>query len=495
MEYLIQNVEVMQADGACLPARDVLIQNDRFGAIAPHPELSDKPVQRRIDGRSKLMVPGFINAHLHSHDRFDKGRFDNLPLELWMAAYNPPLGRRPWTPEDCYLRTLLNVLDLVKSGVTTVIDDCFHTDITDEPCIDAVYRAYEDAGLRAVVTIAYADRAWYETIPFLSDLLPPGIKQETRPTIPPSHALGVWKNFATRWRGRVGFGVSTSGVQRCTGDFLKTAWNLARELGVPAFIHTLESKVQQLSGYLFYGQSLVEYLDGLGLLGPECNLIHGVWLSEQDIRLVARSGAKVIHNPVSNLRLGSGIAPIAELIEAGVPVGVGTDNNGCNDSANLMETLKTAALISKVTTSRFDRWIGAKEAFGMATAGGAACALKPDTGEIRAGKKADFSLFDLRSPSFFPAHNRLYQLVYAESGQSLDTVAVDGRLIMEGGTILTFDEQDLRSRLFDRQEHILSLIKSASERNTELLPHLEKAYTLCHRLADVSSVKKPPILA
>ena len=493
MEFTISNVEIMQADGTCLPRRDVLIKGDAIAAITPTRKFPDKQTATVIDGSNRLMVPGFVNAHLHSHDRFDKGRLDNLPLELWMAAYNPALGHRPWTPEDCYLRTTLNCLELIKSGVTTVVDDCVHTDLNDEACIDAVFRAYEDAGIRAVVTIAYSDLPWYETIPFLAEFLPKEIKQETNPTFKPEHVLSLWRSFAGRWRGRVSFGVSPSGVQRCSADFLKKAVLLARELVVPAYIHTLESKVQHLTGYLFYGKSLVEYLQELGLLGPESNLVHCVWINDKDVDIIARNSARVIHNPISNLRLGSGIAPIAKLVADSVPVGLGTDNNGCNDSANLMEAMKLAALIGKITTANYADWIGAKEALAMATTGGAACTLNSQIGEIKVGGKADFSLFNLKSLSFFPAHNRLYQLIYAESGQSLETLVVDGRIILKDRQIITINEENIKNRLLQRQAHILELITDASKRSGELLPYLKLAYDRCHQLAGVSTVEKPPV--
>jgi 5-methylthioadenosine/S-adenosylhomocysteine deaminase len=495
MEWRVSNVDILRADGKLYPMQDVLIKDDRISAIEAHPGLAGKDVIQDLNGSGKLVIPGLVNAHLHSHDRFDKGRFDNLPLEIWMVAYNSPLGVRDWTVEDCYLRTTLNCLEQIRSGVTTVIDDVVHSDPFSEEKIDAVFRAYEDVGLRARVTIAWSDLPYYDTIPFLSHFLPDEIKTELdSKKISPNHIFGLWENFANCYNGRVSFGISPSGPQRCSESFMKSAWEIARKLDLPIYVHVLETKIQQITAYLNYGTSLTAYMNKIGLLSSDTNLVHGVWLSDPEIEMIARSGANVIHNPISNLKLGSGIAPISKLLSAGVPLGLGTDNNNCNDSANLLEAMKTAALIGKVTSGRYEKWPGAKDALGMATRGGAACYGNSDIGDIRPGGKADFSIFNLKSPNFFPSHDRLFQLVYAENGTSLDTVVVDGKIIMRNGAIVSIDESKIMEKLEARQERIIATIDKCSERAGEILPHLKSAYDLCVNLANISSLEKPRVI-
>jgi guanine deaminase len=405
--------------------------------------------------------------------------------------YNTPLGSRVLTAEDCYLRTLLNCLEHIKSGVTTVIDDVFHGDITIKENVDAVYQAYKDSGLRAMVTAAASDLPYYQTIPFLEKILPKRLKKElSEKVLETDEIFDVWSQLREKYAGRVSFAISTSAPQRCSDDFLKKAKELARELNVPYFTHTLETKVQEVTGYLFYGESLVDHMDRLQLLDPNTKLIHCVWLNKLDIDLVARRGVQVIHNPLSNLKLGSGIAPIAKLLARGVPVGLGTDNNNCNDSVNLIEAMKYAALIGKVNSGYYQNWIGAEDVLAMATTGGAACFGSGEIGELRAGAKADFAIFDLGTLSFFPSHNRLYQLVYAENGSSLNMVVVDGRILMEQGQVTIIDEADLKIRLLERHERILSTIAEQSKRAGELTDYIKQAYNLCLKISEISGLER-----
>ena len=492
MDKLISGIDILNADCNLLRNQDIIIRGDRIEAIENHPNLVTPNVDQIYEGKGKLLVPGFINSHLHSHDRFDKGRLDNLPLELWMVAYNCPLGMRNWTAEDCYLRTMLNCIEQLKSGVTSVIDDVFHSDITSEDNIDAVFQAYEDSGLRAKITIAWSDLPYYESIPFLSDILPINLKKELySKLVERDYVLNLWKNFYDRYKDRVSFAISTSAPHRCSDNFLREATDFAKKINVPVIIHTLETKTQQITGYLKYGSGMVEHMYDLNLLGPETNLVHCVWLNDQEIDIIAESGARVIHNPVSNLKLGSGIAPISKIVSSGIPVGLGTDNNNCNDSANLLEAMKIAALIGKVTSGSYKKWVGAKEAFQMATIGGAACFGNQEIGNILPGYKADFSIFNIDSLNFFPEHNRLYQLIFGENGNSLDSVFIDGKPVVEKSTIISINENKIKDKLIDRENEILDIIASSSSRVHEILPYVKQAYDLCINLASISSLEWP----
>ncbi len=186
---------------------DIVIKDRTIAAVAPDIDPAYYNVENIVDGNNKFVVPGFVNAHLHSHDRFDKGRFDTLPLEIWMSLYNPPLGSRNLTPDECYLRTALNCLDLIKSGTTMVIDDVVHGFPLNRDNIDAVFQAYEDSGLRALVSIAYGDRPFPKTIPYLDELLPDNLKLEiaNSPSASPQQILDLWIEYGKHKRGRVGF--------------------------------------------------------------------------------------------------------------------------------------------------------------------------------------------------------------------------------------------------------------------------------------------------
>ncbi len=491
MKWVVTNASVLSPDGTLAENQDITVEGDAIRDMGPGIAGDLTDTDKIIDGKDKLIIPGLINAHLHSHDRFDKGRFDNLPLELWMAAYNPPTGNRDWTAEEIYLRTALNCIELIKSGTTTVIDDVVHTDLTSREKLDAVFQAYQDAGLRACVSITFSDRPYFETIPFLEEFLPEAVKSNLSAghQVDPEQILTLWREYARKWKGRVGFALSPSGPQRSTDPFLKKTKALSDDLDLPIIIHVLETKIQELTGYLFYNQSLVEHMKSIDLLGRRTNLVHCVWVDDRDMERIAEAEANIIHNPVSNLKLGSGIAPIARMLKAGINVALGTDNNNANDTANLMEAMKMGALINKVTDADYHNWIGAKDVMRMATLGGARCiGCEKDIGALEIGKKADFVIFDMDTLPFTPRQNLLHQLVFCESGASIDTVVVDGRIICEKGKIRTLDEDKIRQEVKEKRAVLLDKITSASKGASNILPHVEKAYRKCMRLAQVGPI-------
>ena len=470
-----------EAPGELKPI-DVVIDGNKIVALGNDLDSKQLKIEKVLSAQNKLIIPGLINAHLHSHDRFDKGRFDNLPLEVWMALYNPPTAGRDWTARECYLRTILGCIEMIKSGTTTVIDD-LHSGFPLSPaCLDAVFQAYQDIGMRAQVTIAYADKPYYQTIPFLEELLPQHLKPAPELSAEAIHdsVLTLWRDFAKRWKGRVQFILSPSGPQRCTDGFLRKVWGLSEEYNLPVVVHVLETKVQAITGRHFFGKSIVAHLQDLGLLTPLTALVHCVWVNDHDIELIAKAGSSVIHNPLSNLKLGSGVAPVGKMLEAGINVGLGTDNHNASDTANLFEAMKAAALIHKVSNHEYNKWIGAKEAFHMATQGGAFCGgLSEETGKVEIGKKADLVLLDLKALSFFPKNNLLNQLVFSENGTAVDTVIVDGNILMEGRRLISVDEEKLLQELEERIEEIQKKINKGIPDGRELEPFFREAYYRC----------------
>ena len=375
MNWMIKSAHIMSGkECAVEKGLDLVIKDGTIAAVGPDIDPAYYNVEKIIDGTNKFVVPGLVNAHLHSHDRFDKGRFGTLPLEIWMSLYNPPPGNRGLTPEECYLRTALNCLDLIKSGTTMVIDDVVHGFPLDRDNIEAVFQAYEDSGLRALVSIAYGDRPFIRTIPYLDELLPENLKRKIAggASLSPGRVLELWTEYGRGKRGRVGFFLSPYGPQRCTDEFLVKTWRLAEDLDLKVFLHVLETKVQQVTGRLFYRKSIIEHMKAIGVLTPNTCLIHMVWAVDGDIELVADSGASIVHNPISNLKLGSGIAPVEKFLRAGINVGLGTDNNNANDNANILEAVKLGLLVNTMRTYSYEDWLEPRSIMGCATRGGGA---------------------------------------------------------------------------------------------------------------------------
>ena len=460
---------------------DLVIDGDIIVTVGQHLDESRYQPERIIDAHGKLLMPGLVNAHLHSHDRFDKGRFDRLPLEIWRSLYNPPQATRTWSSRECYLRTMLNGIELLRGATTTVVDDVHHSAPLNEAAIEAVFQAYEDLGLRARVSAAYADRPFYSDIPYLEDLLPPDLKATSESGPTPDQALELWRETARRHaRGRVQFALSPSAIDRCTPAFLERTWEISEEYQLPVLVHVLETRTQALAAELFHGRTMIAHMARSGLLTPRCVLVHCVWVTEADIDLIADSRACVVHNPGSNLKLGSGIAPVSRMLAAGIDVGLGTDNNNANDAANMFEAMKLAALVSRTQGDDYESWVGADQALAMATEGGCRCAQLPGHfGTLTPGAKADFVLLRLSDLAFLPLNSALHQLVFAECGHAVDTVVVDGVVVMAAGRIETVDEPALLAEITAATPGIRDMISRGEAVGKSLRPHLEQAFRLC----------------
>jgi 5-methylthioadenosine/S-adenosylhomocysteine deaminase len=461
---------------------DVLVDDDRIGAISETLDPAAHRVDKIVSGAGKLLVPGLVNAHIHSHDRFDKGRFDALPLEVWMSLYNPPTHPRPWTADEIYLRTLLAGVELLRSATTTVVDDVHHGSALSAESIDPVFRAYRDLGIRATVTAAFADRPFWASIPELGDLLPTELKAPVAGAARPASAeeiFALWSDLASRWTERVRFGLSPSAPQRCTTSFLERTWELSASHQLPVFIHVLETRTQVITGERMYGHGIVEEMRRLGLLTPRSVLVHCVWVDETDIEAIAASGATVIHAPASNLKLGSGVAPIPALLARRIPLALGTDNYNANDGADMLGTIKLAATLHRAAAA-YEQWPTASDALAMATVGGArAAGLEAQIGRLEVGYKADFSLFNLRALSMLPATNLLNQFIYDGDRRTLTDVVVDGRQIVADGRITTVDEEALLAEVVERSPAIAAKIAASMATGAALKPYLEKAYRRC----------------
>lgn len=481
MKWMIQGAATIAGESRSGASTvDIIINKDKIERVGADLNPNEYQIDKVIRADDKLIVPGFINSHIHSHDRFDKGRFDTLPLEIWMGLYNPPTLGRKWTPRDCYLRTMISGFENIRCGTTMVLDDLHAGFPLPHDCIEAVFQAYQDLGIRAQVSVAYSDKPYFETIPELQNIVPEELKIKSK--IPAAQrwemVFEFWESFAKKWLDRVQMTLSVSGMQRCSDEFARAAWKLSEKLNLPITVHVLETKIQELSGAYYYGKSIVEHMDDIGCLTPLTTLSHCVWVNDTDIDLIAKRGASVVHNPLSNLKLGSGIAPVRKMLDKGIDVGIGTDNHNASDTANIIEAMKMVSLMHRVRAFDYRQWVRAEEIMNMATKGGAACAKKKDVGTIEPGQKADLVLIDLNRNSFFPQNNLLNQLILSENGDGIDSVIVDGQMIFDNGSFTRVDENKIWNEVKERSEVIRDIIESGVEAANELSPYLEKSYFL-----------------
>ncbi len=458
--------------------RDLIIQGGIIRHVGEDLDPSDHGVEEVRSARGLLVAPGYINTHYHSHDRWDRGRFSALPLEIWMSVYNPPVAGRGWTPDEIYLRTLIGGMELVRGGTTAVMDDVHLGLQLDKDSISAIYRAYQDLGIRADVGIAYSDRPGHETIPYLDDFLPQHLKSHGQAAfISQMEMLDLWRDLAIAHAGRVRSVMSVSGPQRCTEAFQQEAWDLAENLSRPVLTHVLESRVQALTGPHFYGKSLVAYMNDVGVLRKNSVLIHGVWMSPEDLDLVAEAGSTVSHNPVSNLKLGSGIAPLIEMLEKGIPVGFGTDNHNGNDGCSMFESVKLAVMLQTTQTDDFRRWPDARTGLRGATEDGSrVMGYSGDLGRLEPGYKADFLMFDLTADAFLPLNDVAVHLVFADASRALRHVYVDGAPVLVDGEFVSVDEKAIRAEVLDRLSVMHKKVLDGAPKGREMEPYLALAY-------------------
>jgi cytosine/adenosine deaminase-related metal-dependent hydrolase len=417
---------------------DVIVAGGRIAAVGDAGTASGEVV----DCSRLAVVPGMVNAHAHSNENWFRGLWDNLPLEPWMLFSYPVLAAPAQSADEIYVRTLLGGIELLRSGATTVVD--FLYDSVD--ALEPVVRAYRDLGLRALIGLGMSDRAYHETVVLDAGLVSRELIDRLERERPPS-----WDEWEDACRGAVARfhrpdeGISVcpapSGPQRCTDEMLAGCARLAEELDLVVHIHVLETRMQAVSGQRLYGRTLPEHMDAIGFLSPRVCFEHGIWLTDSDLELVRDRGVTVVHNPVSNLKLGSGIAPVPQLLDHGVNVALGTDGLCSNDGNDMFATLKTAALLHKLWEVDYERWLGAEEAWAMATTGGAAAAGDHDgLGRIEPGRRADLVLLDLDSLVFTPLNDPLRQLALGSTTQAVSSVLVGGEWRLRDGRVLGVDE-------------------------------------------------------
>jgi 5-methylthioadenosine/S-adenosylhomocysteine deaminase len=415
--------------------------------------------QREVLDCSRFaVVPGMVNAHAHSNENWFRGLWDNLPLEPWMLFSYPVLAAPSQSADEIYLRTLLGGIEMLRSGATTVVDFLYD----DEDALEPVVRAYRDLGLRALIAIGMGDRAYHETVVLDEGLVSPALIERLEREKPPS-----WDEWADMTRHAVerfhrpeeGISIcpAPSGPQRCTDSMLAGCAALADELDLMIHIHVLETRMQAVSGRRMYGRTLPEHLDELGFLSPRVCFEHGIWLTPSDVELVRERGVTIVHNPVSNMKLGSGIAPVPQLLSHGINVALGTDGMCSNDGNDMFATLKTAALLHKLWEIDYEEWLGADEAWRLATSGGAVAAGDGGgLGVLEPGRRADLVLLDLESLVFTPLNDPLRQLALGSTRSAVSSVMVGGNWRVRDGSVTGVDEAAVLAEARSRGPEIVA---------------------------------------
>ena len=478
---LIENGRVYDHDGDTdRPARaDILIDGNRIAAVGR--DLRAQPglvpeTTVTIDARDQLVLPGFMNAHYHSHDTLLKGCFEILPVELWSVLALPPSFPRR-SRRELRARTLIGAVECLHGGITTVQDmDRVHPFDADD--IDAVLQAYDEVGIRCIFAPHVTERPPLETTAFWRETIPPEeqwrLSSPAGPLFPPGTDIAqALAGFILPRRGRYGritFGVGPSSPDRLHPATIEALADFTRRENLPFYIHLNESRGAALQGRQqlgAHGGSHVRFLHACGALGPRTSLAHSVWLTDEEIGLIAETGSTVALCPVGNLKTRSGIARIRDVLAAGVNVGLGCDNCSCSDAQNMFQAMKMMCSLAAVGAGQGEPPTAAAALRAACTGGAIPAGLGRELGALRPGMLADMVLLDLTDPSFVPFNSAARQVVFTESGRAVRTVIVDGRVVLRDGRVTTVDEAALRAEIV---ELMLQLTHDAAEVDARVAP-------------------------
>jgi guanine deaminase len=442
MSFTIKNVLIATDDG--YTTTDVQVVDGKIAAIAPNLEV----VGTAIDGQNKLLLPGFVNAHTHSSEMWQRGVMSAYPLELWLAEL---YDFAPVDEEKVYLSALGTAVETLLSGGTSVVDHLVLIPGEELETIACAVRAYQEVGIRAFVAPLIQDES-------LTAGLPAGESSQThepffRSTVATLELIEEAVRQFHRPEEGVNILVAPTGIQLCTDALFEGCIELSDRYNLCRHSHLLETKAQEKLALEKYGCSAVTHLQQIGYLGDRTSLAHCVWLNDADIAIVAETQSTVVHNPLSNLRLGSGIAPILKYRQAGVNVTFGCDGASSNDSQDLLEAIKIGSILHNVTDFDYRQWITPRQAVEMASLGGVkGLNLADQLGSITVGKQADLVMYDLTNLSLLPRTDPIGLLVLGRPTNVVHSAWVNGKQIIANGKVTTIEVDNLRQELFKYSE-------------------------------------------
>ena len=431
VDILVQNGLVVTVDQQQPVIEDgaVAIHNGKIVAVGPTAGVAEQyQAKKVIDARRKAVMPGFVDTHHHFLQNFHKGTRDDLALIEWIDNVSVPRIR---VAVQDYLKGVYDIqihasrlgcVDAIRSGITTILNMEWATH-------PSVVDVFEQAGIRVRHTITMTDQ-WISPEVILPHdrllLLADELKERCQSSA----------------NGRVSFSYGLACPNSCSVGLIKEVRALADRNQVPVHIHIAETEYEWNNIHNLFGATPTGHLHNLGLLGPDVQGAHCIWLSDEDIELYRKTGTKVAHNPECNMKIADGIAPINKMLQAGVVVSLGTDSCSVNDNMDMFEAMRVAAFLQKVTTMD-PAVLPAATTLRMATLGGAeALNMADEIGSLEVGKKADLLLVDLSGAHMRPINNLENSLVYCANANDIKTVICDGRIIMEDGRILTLDEEE-----------------------------------------------------
>lgn len=431
---LIKSGTVITMDRADTITRaDIFIEDGRIAGLGK----IDRTADRIVDAEGCVILPGFVQTHIHLCQTLFRGLADDLALIDWLKKRVWPL-EAAHSKESITASARLGVAELIKGGTTCALtmETVHHT--------SEVFRVVQESGFRATVGKCMMDQG---------DEVPAALQEETNQSV--EESLRLLDEWHGKDNGRMRYCFAPRFAISCTRELLETVGRLARERKVLVHTHASENRLECQIVESQTGLRNIIYLNSVGLTGRHIALAHCVHLSEKEIDTLARTQTNVVHCPSSNLKLGSGIAPIAKLVERGIAVSLGADGAPCNNRLDMFTEMRTAALLQKALNG--PEILPAKEALRMATSAGArALGLDHEIGSIEPGKKADLTVIELGQLHTAPSSDVVSSVVYSAEAHDVRTVLVDGRVLMENRTLLTLDESSVIQEANSEAENLMT---------------------------------------
>ena len=409
----------------------VVVTGDTIVAVGPRAKLEARYESRQIiDAKNKLVLPGFINGHTHVPMTLFRGLRDDVTLSDWLYKYIFPAEKKNVTEAFVRWGTRLAAAEQIRSGVTTFADMYYFE--------DAVAEETKAAGMRGVLGETFID------------FPAPDNKNEAA-------MLQYTEKFLQKWQGNslIHAAVAPHSIYTCSQKTLQDASALARKYHAPILIHVAEMKKEWEDSEKQNGASPVQYLERIGVLGPDVVAAHCIFVDEADRKILAQHNVGCVHNPSSNMMLASGVSPVPEMRTAGVAVGLGTDGPaGSNNDLDLMEEIDLAAKLAKITKMN-PLALNAQAVVEMSTINGArALHMEKEIGSLESGKKADLIVIGLDEPNAVPMYDVYAQIAYALKASDVETVMIGGRVVMRDRKLLTVNEQEAMARAREYQKTV-----------------------------------------
>jgi 5-methylthioadenosine/S-adenosylhomocysteine deaminase len=458
---------------------DVAIEHGQISALGP-----DLPTQnaRVIDARGCIVIPGLVNAHFHSSELFVRGWYDGLAFDRWGLYVYPYLTTPPISPRAIYLRTALAAIEMAENGVTSVTDDVA-AEVSGQSLetLEAIFAAYRDVGLRANISGNVMDQSqdagW-----LLPATAAAGFRREV--SSQPFPTVGEYRAFCREAIRRFHrpqelqrYVVAPVAPQWCTPEMMSAAAEICAEHELNLHTHVLETRAQELLSRTWPEGGFVPYLRKLDALTERTTLAHAIWLSDADLDLIAGSGAAIVHNPVANLRLGVGVAPVVSMLKRGITVGLGTDGIALQDCPSLFEAGRTAVLLSRSRSDQPEAWLSASDALTAATIGGAASSCAAGViGRIAPGQEADLVVLRDHALATEEEQDPRIRLLFRASARWVETVIVGGQIIVTGGNASRVDANALRAELAEYAPEWAHAQRAVEERHAKLARFVDEMH-------------------